>query len=383
MKTPISTVDYLILTPSFFPTYNGMTFSALEHAIMLRELNNTVAVMSDCAPEDRVSAAKFCQSRGINHVPISIRGSGLPFRPLIGNIDEIIKTARSLQPKYVIIEGQHFWGYHIIPKLKKENLKIALISHGSADTRFRLSSTWLPKFIAYHFYDVFFGTRILKLLDAAAVLSAHRDNGRFKDITTFERVGLSPVILGNGTIDHQNNFAVSQAVNFPRFIAAVIGEMSENKNQLAALKILKKAPQITEIRFYYQTENQYSREVKSKAIKDNIFNAVHITGLDRTQIIESLHDVNLIICLSKTEAQPLSIIDGLSLGIPFLSTPVGCIPSLSGGITAKLNEMPRHIQFLAENRNELTKLSNEALSFFRAHHSKDVLRKKIGELLSL
>ena len=159
--------------------------------------------------------------------------------------------------------------------------------------------------------------------------------------------------------------------------------MSQNKNQLAALKILKKAPQITEIRFYYQTENQYSREVKSKAIKDNIFNAVHITGLDRTQIIESLHDVNLIICLSKTEAQPLSIIDGLSLGIPFLSTPVGCIPSLSGGITAKLNEMPRHIQFLAENRNQLTKLSNEALSFFRAHHSKDVLRKKIGELLSL
>ena len=371
-----------ILTPSFLPIYNGMTFATMQHASMLTELGHRVTVVAACPIDHRASVEASLYERGISFLAVDIAGSGLPSRPIVGNVEGFIESISTLGVKLLLVEGRYFWGYHLITLMKRKGLHLALISHGSADSRFKLSIFSAAKWAAYSLYHWRYERSILPMIDAVALLSAHEDNERFRDAKLFRRYGISPVIIGNTSVESVVRGVQKIARSLGKIRIAVVGEMSPTKNQLACIELARGNQAISFIKFYFQAENEYSLLVEKMARKSALTNFQYIIGLNREEIIRSLGDIDLILCLSKTEAQPLAIVDGLACGVPFLSTPVGCMPSMRGGLVSKVSGMRRIIERLSSDPSALEDLAHEARLFFEKMHSESAVKPALAALIS-
>lgn len=371
-----------VLTPSFFPAYNGMTFASLQHASMLSDLGHEVAIAASCPREQLESNTSCLAERGVAFLPMDISGSGLPSRPVVGDIRSVVESIASFAPRVLIVEGRYFWGYHLIPYLRHRGLPVALISHGSAATDFDWTVAWAVKSIAYGAYHVSHERRILRAIDAVAVLSAHEDNERFRDARLYRRLGFTPVVVANTSIEAAAAQVRKVDGEPGKLRIAVVGDMSPLKNQMAAMGIVQGNDAVSFVRFYFPAETEYSRLLASRARAKGIANFQYRTGLDREAIIRSLGDIDVMLCLSTTEAQPLSIVDGLACGLPFLSTPVGCLPSMKGGVVSDIPGMQGIIRQLAGNAGAMEDLAREARVFFETAHSESAVKPALAALIA-
>jgi glycosyltransferase involved in cell wall biosynthesis len=151
---------------------------------------------------------------------------------------------------------------------------------------------------------------------------------------------------------------------------------------MAAIDLAERNESISFVKFFFPAENDYSRTLVSRAQDRCISNFEYCAGLDREAIIRSLEDIDLILCLSKTEAQPLAIIDGLACGVPFLSTPVGCVPSMKGGVISEVSGMREVIMQLAGDARAMEELASEARRFFQAAHSERAVKPALAALIA-
>jgi glycosyltransferase involved in cell wall biosynthesis len=371
-----------ILTPSFLPAYNGMTFSSLQHATMLLELGHDVSIVAACPEEHRCAISAFLEDRGIGFLPTCVSGSGLISRPIVGDVGSLVERIGRLEPHVVLVEGRFFWGYHIIPQLRDRGVRIALISHGSAPDRFEWSPSWLLKAFAYRTYGCTHEQRVLGALDSVAVLSSHEDSDRFRDAQLYRRHGLVPVVIGNTSLEGVARQVPRIGGTPGRLRLAVVGDMSPLKNQLAAIPLVEGNGSISFVRFYFPAENRYSIQVASRASERGVINFQYRTGLDREGVMQSLGDIDLMLCLSRTEAQPLSLIDGLACSVPFLSRPVGCMPSMKGGLVCEIGEMREIIRRLAGDAVAMSDLVQQAKRFFQSMHSEAAVKPALSALLS-
>lgn len=372
----------VILTPSFLPSYNGMTFATLQHAAMLTDLGHHVTVAASCPGEHREEVAASLAARGMGFLPVDISGSGLLSRPVVGDVNSAIEQIAVLRPDVVLVEGRYFWGYHIIPLMVGRGMRIGLISHGAAASRFAWSIGSVAKWVIYGAYGWVRERRILRAIDAVAVLSAHEDDERFRDARLYRRLGLVPIVVGNTSLESVTSDVQKSVGESGRLRIAVVGDMSPLKNQMAAVGIAESNDAVSFVRFYFPAETEYSRLLASRAREKGIANFQYRTGLDREAIIRSLGDIDLMLCLSTTEAQPLSIVDGLARGLPFLSTPVGCLPSMKGGVVSDIPGMRGIIRQLAGDAGAMEDLAREARVFFEAAHSESAVKPALAALIT-
>jgi glycosyltransferase involved in cell wall biosynthesis len=86
--------------------------------------------------------------------------------------------------------------------------------------------------------------------------------------------------------------------------------------------------------------------------------------LDKSLIRSAYRASDLFLCSSQSEVQPLVILDAMASGTPFISTDVGCVSELPGGIIVKSEqEMALNIRELLndkEKHNELSKAGSAA-----------------------
>jgi hypothetical protein len=372
-----------LLTPSFLPAYNGMTFATMQHASMLIELGHQVTVVASCPKEQRQAVTAYLHERDINFLPVDISGSGLLYNPILGNAQDVAQQIVSLGLEMVMVEGKYFWGYHLIPLLRNCKVRIALVSHGAAPSQFQWSIASAAKWLVYGVYRCSHERRILSALDAVAVLSNHEDGERFSDASLYRRLGLNPLVVANTSIETVAREVRKTAGESGGLRIALVGDMSRTKNQLAAIGLAEKNNAISFVRFYFQVENEYSRLVATQANKKGVTSFQYCIGLDREAIIRSLCDIDLILCISKTEAQPLAIIDGLACGLPFLSTPVGCMSSMRGGLVSEVSEMRGIIQRLASDTAGFKDLTHEAKLFFKNKHSEAAVKQELTKFIEL
>jgi len=89
---------------------------------------------------------------------------------------------------------------------------------------------------------------------------------------------------------------------------------------------------------------------------------------------------------SKWEAYPISLIESMAASVPWISTDVGIVRYLPGGVVAKNHkEIVYWIQFIANNikiAREFGKIGNEyAIKQFEINKKVDLLEKYIIEVL--
>src|SRR5688572_14619271 len=85
--------------------------------------------------------------------------------------------------------------------------------------------------------------------------------------------------------------------------------------------------------FVGQEENAYLRSLRKSARRRKLGHLVFFFhGLSKQQINWLYNHARLFLTGSRTECQPLVVLDAMAAGVPFISTDVGCVSQQGGGI---------------------------------------------------
>ncbi|MDQ7818382.1 MAG: glycosyltransferase family 4 protein [Melioribacteraceae bacterium] len=110
--------------------------------------------------------------------------------------------------------------------------------------------------------------------------------------------------------------------------------------------------------------NEYSNYLKS-LLGNNCNNIYFFEKLQRNKIVSAYIDADLFLFGSKIEYMPLVILEAMASSTPFISTDVGCVGSLPGGmIVDSLEKMVYSINWLMKNSEVKNTFANEGRKAF-------------------
>lgn len=128
-----------------------------------------------------------------------------------------------------------------------------------------------------------------------------------------------------------------------------VANYSDMKNQKKALTIFKEAniPKEWKLVLIGSNENEYVNELRDMANKIMIDKGVQIdilVGISREDTIRHIKKASIYLMTSRREAFPISISEAMAVGIPFISSDVGIVKYLPGGVVC--NDIDQQVNVL-------------------------------------
>ena len=183
-------------------------------------------------------------------------------------------------------------------------------------------------------------------------------------------------------------------------VVGYVGRLTGIKNLSLLIETAKEVQKIADgsLRFRFvligdgDLRQNLEDEAKSMAIVDN----VHFLG-NRRNVTELLAGLDIIALTSRNEGTPLSLIEGMAAGVPFVSTAVGGVVDLAGkalveehgfqicerGLLAADNSVESFANaliYLAKNEKLRESLSIKGREFVASNYSKERLVSDIKSL---
>lgn len=354
-----------------------MTYAAHGHAQLLAKLGAEVWLVVG-------SKGKPKQSRSVSGdydiKTFDISGSGQPWSRIHGDLTAVLEFSKKIAPDLVIAEGWYTWGTSILPQLRRYSRHCVISSHGAADKTIGIiSPSRIFRSLVYRYFEKFRSSKILDALSAAIVLSPRADNDRFADQRQFSRRGI-PVFVSPNFSNYKS--AVSPRQLHPVRRLLHIGEMCENKNQRLAIQTLANLPQNYCLELAFPTKNEYFKNLNLEARRLGVSDRIEYTvSLNRQQLEASFERASLLLILSHTEAQPIVAIDAVCTGLPFVSTPVGCMTELEGGLIAKPVDIAASVLSIHASTEIYQSFSQAAITHYHEACSARISEHSLERLL--
>lgn len=139
--------------------------------------------------------------------------------------------------------------------------------------------------------------------------------------------------------------------------AIFVGNYDSRKNQKDLIKAfyMSDIPDDFSLILIGSNDNNYYHECE--LLRDDMNKSVVnrnvqlLYGLSRKETISYIKNAYVVLMASKWEAYPISIIEGLASSVPFISTNVGCVKYLPGGVVVNsIEEMSYWISMLVKNQ---------------------------------
>ncbi|MBS6677514.1 MAG: glycosyltransferase family 4 protein [Clostridiales bacterium] len=275
-----------------------------------------------------------------------------------------VKNAKAL----IAVCLQSFAADWLLDILDEISCKKILYLHGMPDFKIRLSDCKTIKQTAKTIFrnirwQIFYSMNLCKIKDFDAIIHLFKNDNSYK---YFSKHGYANnYVLENACDDvfFENIDAKKQEDYF-----IYVGNYCDRKNQELALKAFYQAKiKNMGMIFIGSTENAYCTKLKKLneqlSSEYGTNNVLILHNVPREDI--SVYTRNAYACIisSSYEYYPITIIESLASGIPFISTDTGIIRYLPGGIIANnLNDIAYWMEFLAINKdykNGLGKLGKE------------------------
>lgn len=143
-----------------------------------------------------------------------------------------------------------------------------------------------------------------------------------------------------------------------------IANYSFQKNQELAIRTIAEAKlEGAELWFVGSNENDYCRYIEKVASECGLKNVRFYYGIPREKLYKLIAKADIFLLTSISEHLPVTILEGLAVGKPFISTDVGVVSAIPGGICCKdKTELVSAIKQLYENtqkREELAEIGKE------------------------
>ena len=353
----------------------------------LTKLGHDVTVVTSYDPnrkttEDNVKVVQF--KAGGRWNPRTILN---PFKKVFyGDIKGYREYLANFSGEVIMFHTTTLWNTDtVLDILPKIPAKTILISHGVSfnSGSFIRRMAWKPYvWRLYKIYNTF---------DHVVFLSDKCDKNRFMDKYIMERRKFNRwSVIPNGAPyelfrDELPDFRQAYQITLQQKILLYVAAYSPQKNQDMALNaFLKSEHNNTVLVFIGNKLNDYSKilQNKVKLLKNIAGRVLILAGLKREMIFAAYKAADLFLHPSKTEVQPLVVLDAMASGTPFISTYVGCVSDLPGGVVVEtMNEMSESLWDLLHNPKKYNKLKIQGLKACNEIYNWDHVSKEYDDLI--
>ena len=315
----------LLVSKEWFPTNcTGLGIASKMHEKILRMNGNEVRTVStnlNCQTDYFINIYNF------GHAILNY----FIFNRKIKNIIDTFK------PDLIILESLQTVISEIFLSVKyRKNIKIILFSHGISIFPYKFNFKFLLRFLIYVFYlpVMYF---LLKRVDVFYSLNWTNRCNRHLDEKFYKisnKYGLIEKYFNTSRFEVPESL-IKKEVNKKKIVSC-FGYIGDIKNQKDALKIANKfiLSDIT-FKFIFQSyDKKYFNSCKNYCKNKNLHNVQFIESKE-IDIKKEIEDSYLILNTSITEVFPLSIVEAISLGVPFISYDTGNISYIKGGLISK------------------------------------------------
>jgi glycosyltransferase involved in cell wall biosynthesis len=377
----------LVLTSEYPPSKGGVGNAA---AAFSREMASrgwaiaiaTVAVSGQ--PEEEV------YREGTVH-RLALSGTANFWHPLSGDIARFKSLLKNFRPDVAVIHGWQGWCVEAMPMLQQAEVPVILQSHGfgmhyipwNARPPFGLKiwAGYLP-FILHL-------PQFIRSLHALSVLGNKPEFLNGFDHWIAVKSGCQNVItIPNGVEEVQGSsepFYESCPSAIGKRLILNVANYCDRKNQLLTLEVARQ-PNMVENFFVFigSEENDYSRMLRSKALSWGLKNRVAIiTDVPRDITESAVMACDIALMTSKWEMQPLFLLEAMSAGKPWVSSEVGSVRELRGGIVTSLkaSDLGTSISSLLEDSLRRKQLGSDGHAQWLVEFSPSVVYDRWQKLL--
>jgi glycosyltransferase involved in cell wall biosynthesis len=209
----------------------------------------------------------------------------------------------------------------------------------------------------------------MRLLDRIVFLSGRIDRDRFYDRHVARALGIRrTAVIPNGadleTHDSDLPDFRKQYQLEGRLLLLCVGKFTDLKNELGVLRSVLRADIDKATLILIGPEmNSYARRIEATWAERRLATDVDLLclcGLTQAEILGAHRAADIYLSASRTECFPLVILDAMAARTPFVSTPVGCVADLPGGLLAVTEqEMAESITRLATTPAMRAQLGDE------------------------
>lgn len=333
----IRQLKILITTPSFPPHNSGLGNAVYQQVKMLSSFGNVVVV----ATAGNKRYIRFDSFLNVRIEEFNVMGADSLINPLQGDVDSYKKFLLESDFDLIIMNAWQTWSTDICFKYLNEiSGKKILYSHCVSTNAF-FSEQPFKSLLRYLLWRPYFFKikSILKKLDALICLASEGSDSRFDDVRMAYKLEMPLYIVPNTVSDNTGYNDPLPIESRNQIISVGSYDWQKGHDFVLRAYALSVAKNVIPLKIFGQEFTPYTIKLKEEAVKlgieDDFLSFYEgVAGID---LLKEYGKSLAFIYGSRTECQPLVILDAMASGTPFISRSTGCIDSLPGGISV-INE---------------------------------------------
>lgn len=276
----------------------------------------------------------------------------------------------------------------LLPILEKITCKKIIYMHGMPDFKLHRADTssvynvakTVFRNIRWFFFYRYWWKEILHF-DAAIHLFRNDNSFKYFKEHGFENNFVIENSCENEFFDNRMKYGSSK-------IYLCVGNYCQRKNQIAALQSFYKCENDSiELVFVGSKENIYYRKLlKEKEKLENKFGKRKVqilTNVPRTELVKMTKEAYCTIMASTYEYYPIVLIESIASGVPFISTNVGVVRYLPGGVVVdNLDDMSYWIDVFANDEQLRDEYGILGMKYAESHLMLDEKLRELEKILS-
>lgn len=307
------------------------------------------------------------------------------FKKIKGDVQSYIKFVKDYGQDVLLMEClQCLTTDVLLPILKDLKCKVVIHAHGApglysnpfkieGDIKHTIGHTYNWAYWKYYYLYTF--KKYANYIDASISCSVCAS-----DLPYFTKYIKKNFILENSADDiffrddnYEDNIYNTLGIKSSNYILN-IATLCDRKNQLLLIDVFAKAKlQDCALVIIGTEKNDYYHKLVKKACRVSMCYGCEIKIFDksipRTMFPSIIRDAKLFVVTSKWEEYPITLVETMAIGTPFLSTPVGNAHTLPGGVTSRSNkELPILLNTLYSDNRRLKRMGIMAKEYAKMNN---------------
>jgi glycosyltransferase involved in cell wall biosynthesis len=380
----------LISAFTFPPQRNGVSHVVEAHATGLARLGHDVTVVTGWDP-----SREGDMWHGVKIRQFATQGNGRWIRGgYAGDVCGYQDYIASFTGDIIICHCWQIWSTDLAVEVF-DRLRCAkvLVSHGVSARQPRKSLKGLLNRLMWIPY-VNKMPGMMRKFDHVVLLSDRSDPWAFYDRSLMARIGFQHFsVIPNGAYLDRWAAAEASAARFrtlhgigERPMVLNVSNYSREKNQRMVLRAFLDAALPDAVLVFIGSElNEYARGVQSLARQAGAAGqrVVLLEKQTAEDTVAAYCAADLFVSCSEWEIQPLVILEAIAAGTPFVSTNVGCVRDIPGGVTVRnLTEMIAAVRLLMADESRRRQLGREGQAAVRERFTWEKIVRQYDALIT-
>jgi glycosyltransferase involved in cell wall biosynthesis len=355
---------------------SGTTLISREHANFFLENGDKVSL---------VTADKMILKKPLPNIKkyyVCSEGNGSIYSPAKVDQKLLLSILRLEKPDVVVIEGwQTAISESSIEIAHTLNLPILMISHGIHLHAAACDVKQIARSLLWFVYKKYKLPYLISKLTLLTTLDNKSKSKRFYDRDLALKMNIPVKKLVNFPVNFHSNYI---SYEDRKFQILLVGYFSPVKNQIEALKLFRQLKSNISLKLVGPKKGKYYEECRNYVKKYSLNSRVEFTEDCKCNIAEEIGKSYIVLLTSITEVLPVTLLESMACGTPFVSRNIGCISSLRSGVVYnKAKECVIEIQRLIDDRNHWIRLSNKGLRNYKISYTRDAVKNKLLNYVKL